>query len=265
MEHLDCEDKSDEANCDCGRSLFKTSRIVGGQDAEEGEFPWQVSLHIKNSGHVCGASIISQRWLVTAAHCVQDDAKTRYSQPGVWEAYLGLHVQKQNSKNVQKRNLRQVISHPYYNAYTFDNDIALMELDSPVTFSDYIRPICLPSPQHTFPQGNSVWITGWGATREGGSGASVLQKAQVRIINSTVCNRLMGGQITSRMTCAGVLTGGVDACQGDSGGPLSSPGTSRMFLAGVVSWGDGCARRDKPGIYSTVTKFRGWIKEKTGV
>lgn len=98
-----------------------------------------------------------------------------------------------------------------------------------------------------------------------GSGASILQKAQVRIINSTVCNRLMGGQITSRMTCAGVLTGGVDACQGDSGGPLSSPGTSRMFLAGVVSWGDGCARRDKPGIYSTVTKFRGWIKEKTGV
>uniref|UniRef100_A0A8C7IPJ8 ST14 transmembrane serine protease matriptase a n=1 Tax=Oncorhynchus kisutch TaxID=8019 RepID=A0A8C7IPJ8_ONCKI len=261
----DCEDKSDEANCDCGRSLFKTSRIVGGQDAEEGEFPWQVSLHIKNAGHVCGASIISQHWLVTAAHCVQDDAKTRYSQPGVWEAYLGLHVQKQNSKNVQKRNLRQVISHPYYNAYTFDNDIALMELDSPVTFSDYIRPICLPSPQHTFPQGNSVWITGWGATREGGSGASILQKAQVRIINSTVCNRLMGGQITSRMTCAGVLTGGVDACQGDSGGPLSSPGTSHMFLAGVVSWGDGCARRDKPGIYSTVTKFRGWIKEKTGV
>lgn len=261
----DCEDKSDEANCDCGRSLFKTSRIVGGQDAEEGEFPWQVSLHIKNAGHVCGASVISQRWLVTAAHCVQDDAKTRYSQPGVWEAYLGLHIQKQNGKNVQKRNLRQVISHPYYNAYTFDNDIALMELDSPVTFSDYIRPICLPSPQHTFPPGNSVWITGWGATREGGSGASILQKAQVRIINSTVCNRLMGGQITSRMTCAGVLTGGVDACQGDSGGPLSSPGTSRMFLAGVVSWGDGCARRDKPGIYSTVTKFRGWIKEKTGV
>uniref|UniRef100_A0A673X592 Peptidase S1 domain-containing protein n=1 Tax=Salmo trutta TaxID=8032 RepID=A0A673X592_SALTR len=190
---------------------------------------------------------------------------SRYSQPGVWEAYLGLHIQKQNGKTVQKRNLRQVICHPYYNAYTFDNDIALMELDSLVTFSDYIRPICLPSPQHTFPPGNSVWITGWGATREGGSGASILQKAQVRIINSTVCNRLMGGQITSRMTCAGVLTGGVDACQGDSGGPLSSPGTSRMFLAGVVSWGDGCARRDKPGIYSTVTKFRGWIKEKTGV
>ncbi|KAM4628334.1 ST14 transmembrane serine protease matriptase a [Polymixia lowei] len=262
----DCEDGSDEANCDCGRSLFKTTRIVGGQDAEKGEFPWQVSLHIKNFGHVCGASIISPRWLVTAAHCVQDDGKTRFSQPGTWEVFLGLHIQRQNDKNVMKRNLKRIISHPNYSDATFDNDIALMELDTPVSYSDYIRPICLPAAQHLFSTGSSVWITGWGATREGGYAATVLQKAQVRIINSTVCDRLMGGQITSRMMCAGVLSGGVDACQGDSGGPLSSPSTGgRMFLAGVVSWGDGCARRNKPGIYSTVTKFRGWIKEKTGV
>ncbi|XP_041920036.1 ST14 transmembrane serine protease matriptase a [Alosa sapidissima] len=260
----DCSDGSDEENCNCGEQPFKTSRIVGGQDASPGEFPWQVGLHIKGSSHVCGASIISDRWIVTAAHCVQDDAKTRYSQPGTWEVYLGLHDQRQKSKAV-KRDLKQVISHPSYNAYTFDFDIALMELDSPVTLSDYIRPICLPSPSYMFPAGHSVWITGWGATREGGYGPNVLQKAEVRIINSTVCNDLMGGQLTSRMLCAGVLAGGVDACQGDSGGPLSSLSTGRMFLAGVVSWGDGCARRNKPGIYTAVTKFRGWIKEKTGV
>uniref|UniRef100_UPI0037E82D2F ST14 transmembrane serine protease matriptase a n=1 Tax=Semicossyphus pulcher TaxID=241346 RepID=UPI0037E82D2F len=262
----DCEDGSDEENCDCGRSMFKTSsRIVGGQDAEEGEFPWQVSLHIKGYGHVCGASIISPHWLVTAAHCVQDDGRTRFSQPGTWEVYLGLHTQRKIGNAVVKKNLKQIISHPNYNSFTYDNDIALMELDSPVTYSDYIRPICLPAPQHDFATGNNVWITGWGATREGGFAATVLQKAKVRIINHSVCNDLMEGQITSRMLCAGVLSGGVDACQGDSGGPLSSPGGSRMFLAGVVSWGDGCARRNKPGIYTTVTKFRGWIKEKTGV
>ncbi|GAA6235702.1 suppressor of tumorigenicity 14 protein [Lates japonicus] len=261
----DCDDGSDEENCDCGRSMFKTSRIVGGQDAEEGEFPWQVSLHVKSSGHVCGASIISPNWLVTAAHCVQDDGKTRYSQPGTWEAYLGLHTQRNINSVVVKRNLKQIIPHPNYNSYTFDNDIALMELESPVPYSDHIRPICLPASQHDFPTGNTVWITGWGATREGGFAAQVLQKAQVRIINHSVCNNLMGGQLTSRMLCAGVLSGGVDACQGDSGGPLSSPSGTRMFLAGVVSWGDGCARRNKPGIYTTVTKFRGWIKEKTGV
>ncbi|KAK9521210.1 hypothetical protein VZT92_021034 [Zoarces viviparus] len=260
----DCEDGSDEENCDCGRSIFRTSRIVGGEDADEGQFPWQVSLHVKGFGHVCGAAIISPKWLVTAAHCVQDDGRTRFSQPGTWEAYLGLHIQGTIGPSVVKRNLKQVIPHPYYNAHSYDNDIALMELASPVTYSDYIRPICMPAPQHEFSVGSTVWITGWGATREGGFAAKVLQRAQVRIINHSVCNDLMGGQITSRMLCAGVLAGGVDACQGDSGGPLSSPSGSRTFLAGVVSWGDGCARRNKPGIYTTVTKFRGWIKEKTG-
>ncbi|KAK0151377.1 Suppressor of tumorigenicity 14 protein [Merluccius polli] len=256
----------------CGQRLlrFKGSRIVGGQDAELGEFPWQVSLHVKAYGHVCGASVISRRWLVTAAHCVQDDGKIKFSQPRTWEAHLGLHTQRMPGKAVVKLGLKQVIPHPYYNAYTYDNDIALMELAGDVAFSDYIQPICLPAAQHVFPSGTTVSITGWGATREGGSAASVLQKAQVRIINATVCNRLMSNQITSRMLCAGILSGGVDACQGDSGGPLSSLASpasegGRSFLAGVVSWGDGCARRNKPGIYSTVTKFRGWIKEKTGV
>uniref|UniRef100_A0A8C6SBJ4 Suppression of tumorigenicity 14a n=1 Tax=Neogobius melanostomus TaxID=47308 RepID=A0A8C6SBJ4_9GOBI len=263
---MDCEDGSDEEDCgNCGRSAFKTTRIVGGQDAMPGEFPWQVSLHVSKYGHVCGASIIHPRWIITAAHCVQDDGKTRFSQPGTWEAYLGLHVQRDIGTMVVKRDIKQIIPNPYYNPVTFDNDIALMELSQPLQYSDYIRPICLPSSQHVFETGSTVWITGWGATREGGFAASVLQKAQVRMINHDVCNKLMGNQLTSRMLCAGVLTGGVDACQGDSGGPLSFPDGARMFLAGVVSWGDGCARRNKPGIYTTVTKFRGWIQEKTGV
>ncbi|XP_036380683.1 ST14 transmembrane serine protease matriptase b [Megalops cyprinoides] len=264
----DCEDGSDEANCECGTLEFvpRKSRIVGGDAALEGEWPWQVSLHVKGMGHVCGASVINNRWLVTAAHCVQDNDKVKYSQPQTWEAYLGLHVQQKPSQNTLQRNLKQIIPHPYYNTYTFDNDIALMELDTPVPLSQYIWPICLPPSTYDFPAGESVWITGWGATREGGSGATVLQKAEVRIINSTVCNQLMGGQITSRMLCAGVLKGGVDACQGDSGGPLSyKDSNNRQYLAGVVSWGDGCARRNKPGIYTRVTEFRAWIKEKTGV
>ncbi|KAJ8280279.1 hypothetical protein GJAV_G00052680 [Gymnothorax javanicus] len=264
----DCEDGSDEAECaSCGKQPYKSQRIVGGQNAEEGEWPWQVSLHIKNSGHVCGASVISPIWLVTAAHCVQDNQKVKYSQPKMWEAYLGLHRQGVMGKLTEKRGIKRIIDHPYYNSYTYDNDIALMELDRPVTYNKHIQPICLPSKSHDFPAGKGVFITGWGATREGGYAASVLQKAEVRIINSTVCNDLMSGQITSRMMCAGILDGGVDACQGDSGGPLSAKEFSsrRMFLAGVVSWGDGCARRLKPGIYTRVTKFRGWIKQETGV
>ncbi|XP_016315963.1 suppressor of tumorigenicity 14 protein homolog [Sinocyclocheilus anshuiensis] len=260
----DCGDNSDESSCDCGKKAYTKSRIVGGQEADMGEFPWQVSLHVKNTAHVCGASIISDRWLVTAAHCVQDDVKIKYAQAGTWEAYLGLHRQTEKQA-ATKKFLKQIIPHKNYNSHTYDNDIALMELDSPVTFSATIRPICLPTATDFFPTGETVTISGWGATREGGAGAPVLQKANVRIINSTVCDELMNGQITSRMTCAGVLSGGVDACQGDSGGPMSFLTNDRMFLAGVVSWGDGCARRNKPGIYTNVPKFRAWIKEKTGV
>uniref|UniRef100_A0A3P9PSX4 ST14 transmembrane serine protease matriptase a n=1 Tax=Poecilia reticulata TaxID=8081 RepID=A0A3P9PSX4_POERE len=262
----DCEDGSDEENCACGRKKLRSStRIVGGEDAAQGEFPWQVSLHFQTYGHVCGASIISENWLVTAAHCVQSDASHRFGEPAKWEVYLGLHDQRKIESFVVKRKLKQIISNPNYNPNTFNNDIALMELDSPIKFSDYIQPICLPNNDYKVPVGETVFITGFGATREGGTAAKVLQKAEVRIINYSECNKLMSYRLTSKMFCAGVLTGGVDACQGDSGGPLNILEGDYMLLAGVVSWGDGCARRNKPGIYTTVSEFRGWIKEKTGV
>uniref|UniRef100_A0A8C2JCB3 Suppression of tumorigenicity 14b n=1 Tax=Cyprinus carpio TaxID=7962 RepID=A0A8C2JCB3_CYPCA len=263
---IDCEDGSDEAECKCGTKPYKSSRIVGGKDSNEGEWPWQVSLHMNTQGHVCGASVISNRWLVTAAHCVQDNEKFKYSQPDQWEVYLGLLNQGETSKSTLKR-VKRIISHPHYDHLSYDNDIALMELDSPVTLSQNIWPICLPEATHDFPAGKSVWITGWGKQREEVDAvAAVLQKAEVRIINTTVCSRLMDDGITPRMICAGVLSGGVDACQGDSGGPMTSTESNgRMFLAGVVSWGDGCGRRNRPGIYTRVTEYRSWIRQMTGV
>ncbi|XP_050949807.1 ST14 transmembrane serine protease matriptase b [Labeo rohita] len=262
----DCEDGSDEAECKCGTKPYKSSRIVGGKDSNEGEWPWQVSLHMKTQGHVCGASVISNRWLVTAAHCVQDKEKYKYSQADQWEVYLGLHHQSKTSKSTL-RHVKRIISHPQYDPMSYDNDIALMELDSPVTLSQSIWPVCLPDATHDFPVGKSVWITGWGKLREEVDDvASVLQKAEVRIINNTVCNKLMDDGITPRMICAGVLAGGVDACQGDSGGPMTSTeNNGRMFLAGVVSWGDGCGRRNRPGVYTRVTEYRSWIREMTEV
>ncbi|NXJ71748.1 ST14 protein, partial [Rostratula benghalensis] len=264
----DCEDNSDEDNCNCGtRSYTRKSRIVGGQNSEVGEWPWQVSLHVKGQGHICGATLVSQTWLVSAAHCFLQLQGIRYSESSLWTAYLGLTDQgNRHNSEVLETKIKNIISHPYFNDYTYDYDIALLELEKPVTFSSVIQPICLPDASHHFPVGKDMWVTGWGATVEGGSGASVLQKAEIRLINQTECNRLLRDQLTPRMMCVGIVTGGVDACQGDSGGPLVSVEPSnRMFLAGVVSWGDGCAQRNKPGVYSRLTSLRAWIQEQTGL
>ncbi|XP_077432910.1 suppressor of tumorigenicity 14 protein homolog [Vanacampus margaritifer] len=260
----DCADKSDEASCKCGTRPYKLNRIVGGQNAELGEWPWQVSLHFLTYGHVCGASIISEKWLLSAAHCfVNHDPANRIASN--WQTYSGMQDQYKH-EDVQRRPVIRIISHPDYNQMTFDYDIALLELSEPLEWTNTIQPICLPAPSHVFPAGMSCSVTGWGALREGGQKAQLLQKASVKIINDSVCNVVTEGQVTSRMLCSGFLQGGIDACQGDSGGPLVCfEESGKWFQAGIVSWGEGCARRNKPGVYTRVTKLREWIGKETGV
>uniref|UniRef100_A0A6Q2ZN26 Zmp:0000001114 n=1 Tax=Esox lucius TaxID=8010 RepID=A0A6Q2ZN26_ESOLU len=253
----DCTDGSDELGCDCGVRPYKLNRIVGGENAQVGEWPWQVSLHFQTMGHVCGASIISNKWLLSAAHCFKTTSN--------WWTYSGM--QDQYKQDIaQQRLLKTIITHPDYSQMTYDYDVALLELSQPLVFTNTIQPICLPTSSHLFPAGIPCWVTGWGTLREGGATAQLLQKAEVKIINDTVCDVVTEGQVTSRMLCSGFLAGGVDACQGDSGGPLVCfEENGKWFQAGIVSWGEGCARRNKPGVYSRVTKLRDWIRQTSGV
>uniref|UniRef100_A0A3B3I9T3 Peptidase S1 domain-containing protein n=1 Tax=Oryzias latipes TaxID=8090 RepID=A0A3B3I9T3_ORYLA len=238
-------------NIFCGRANLN-NRIVGGQDAPAGFWPWQVSL--QGSRHFCGGSLINNQWVLTAAHCFP-------SASGV-TVVLGLQSLQGSNPNRVSRTITTLIVHPNFNSATQNNDIALLQLSSPVTFTNYITPVCLPSTGSTFYSGVNTWVTGWGTIRSGVSlpAPQTLQEVQIPIVGNRRCKCSYGASlITDNMMCAGLLAGGKDSCQGDSGGPLVIKQNIRWIQAGIVSFGKGCALPNFPGIYTRVSQYQTWI------
>ncbi|ELK37499.1 Transmembrane protease serine 9 [Myotis davidii] len=241
---------------DCGLApVAALTRIVGGSAAGLGEWPWQVSLWLRRREHRCGAVLVAERWLLSAAHCFDV-----YGDPKQWVAFLGTPFL--SGAEGQLERVARIYKHPFYNLYTLDYDVALLELAGPVHRSRLVRPICLPEPAPRPPNGARCVITGWGSVREGGSMARQLQKAAVRLLSEQACRRYYPVQISSRMLCAGFPQGGVDSCSGDAGGPLACREPSGQWvLTGVTSWGYGCGRPHFPGVYTRVAAVRGWITQ----
>merc|ERR1719458_476167 len=239
--------------CQCGvKGGAANGRIVGGQETEQHEYPWQVGLVSRNGrSPFCGGTLISSTHVLTAAHCTQTDASSI-------AVILGEHNIADSEFN--RVNVAEIINHPEYNSGTTDNDYAILRLASPVTFTNEVSPACLPADLSNTFAGVLATVTGWGTLSSGGSQPTVLQEVDVTVTTNTECNNAYGS-ITNNMVCA--ADSGKDSCQGDSGGPMIAPENGRQALIGVVSWGAGCAWEGYPGVYARVTEKMDWILANT--
>ncbi|XP_012673441.2 trypsin-2-like [Clupea harengus] len=223
-------------------------KIIGGYECPPHSQPWQVYLTYDDGERWCGASMINERWAVSAAHCFVPAPRLAL--------HLGEHHLFKEESTEQRIWAEKVIPHPQYDDVTYDNDFMLIKLMEPAVFNKYVQPIPLAT---SCSQPNAqCLVSGWGnQINSGVNYASVLQCLNMPVLSKSQCEDAYGQRITDNMFCAGYLEGGKDSCQGDSGGPLVCNGE----LYGVVSWGFGCAEAGFPGVYAAVCRYNNWVKE----
>uniref|UniRef100_A0A3P9LBP1 Peptidase S1 domain-containing protein n=1 Tax=Oryzias latipes TaxID=8090 RepID=A0A3P9LBP1_ORYLA len=244
----------------CGTAPLRKphTRIIGGEDAPAGVWPWQASVN--NNSTLCGGSLISRRWVLTAARCLSRSADNVV-------VFLGRDTQMGPNPHEVTRWVSKVIQHPDYDPGTHKNDLGLLRLSTPVNFTDYIRPVCLAAKRSFFVDGLSCWVTGWGApqTHAPLPPPQRLQQVSVPIVSNIQCNAAYGtGKVTTRMMCAGPDFRGKGFCEGDFGGPLVVSNGNRWIQAGVASFVTGCGYPDYPGVYTRVSRYQTWINNHTG-
>ncbi|XP_066495266.1 transmembrane protease serine 5 [Tiliqua scincoides] len=225
---------------ECGTHA-KAPQVMEGKDKSLAHWPWQVSLSL-DAKHVCTGSLLSQEWIVTAAHCVH-----RLLQLSNWVALPGLEVQTGVKEQVGA-SVEKVLPHPDYNGRSHDHDIAVLKLKEPLNFSDTVQAICLPQYHQDTPHRNTCWI----------SAQAHSAKMPVTLISTQTCNSSCRytGELTPRMLCFSYLDGSIKACQGDNGGPLVCQQEDTWRLAGI---GCRCAEPGQPSIYIKVAEFLDWI------
>ncbi|ABC74900.1 trypsin-like protein [Neodiprion abietis nucleopolyhedrovirus] len=236
-------------------NVSPTGRIVGGSPTSIDEIPYQVSLQVYST-HICGASIISDSWIVTAAHCITYPVTLYRIRSGSTLSISGGVVTQVESAYVH---------HAYYtNNYGIPvNDIALLKLTNSLILGITSAAVPLYNKNEIIPDESTAIITGWGTLTENGNTPVVLYSVNIPVIPTSTCAQIFRswGGLPENQICAASPGGGKDACQGDSGGPM----VVNDRLAGIVSWGNGCGRNGWPGVYTEVAAYREWITSLTGI
>ncbi|XP_066108728.1 serine protease 38 [Saccopteryx bilineata] len=249
-----CERDVSARHVACGQRHVQ-GKILEGEDAPEKKWPWQVSVHY-GGFHICGGSIISEYWILSAAHCF---GRTRNTE--AFDMYVGLVDLQVAASHTQWFEVNKVILHDTYALHhPIGGDVALVQLKTRIVFSDSVLPVCIATPDVNL-QNHTCWATGWGLISPKGDTSNYLQEIQVPLIPFTLCQLLYGqtSYIQPDMMCAGDLRNMKTVCEGDSGGPLVCEFNRIWVQIGIVSWGRGCMFPMYPAVYARVSYFSEWI------
>ncbi|BFZ16375.1 hypothetical protein BsWGS_19414 [Bradybaena similaris] len=249
------------------------NRIVGGNGARPDEIPWQASVKLVGDNgqfmHWCGAAIISEYWLLSAAHCFHGRLNRKW-----WIIVGESHLHREDAWE-QMFEVDTIYMHEHYNDTSFDYDFALIKIKPSasyraIRFNSYAQPVCLPDSTMSLTLGAKLVVSGWGLIKPceycqttPNENSEFLRKAVVPYIGQSYCKLFYPQSITDRMFCAGYTKGGIDSCHGDSGGPVVYKTRGSWVLYGIVSWGEGCAQPYKPGVYGRVSSVLSWISSIT--